>query len=162
VIRLIRGKEKTIRQIRVIHGKKRPMSDIVISVENVSKHYRLGLIGGGTLRADCESWWAKARGKPDPLLKIGQEDLSHRQGEHIWTLRDVSFEVQQGEVVGIIGRNGAGQSTLTSTGSVQGSRSFRVSRPPPRARSRSKAAWPACWRPARSAAEGGAPASTPS
>jgi lipopolysaccharide transport system ATP-binding protein len=46
------------------------MSDTVISVENVSKYYRLGLIGGETLRADCERWWARVRGKPDPLLKV--------------------------------------------------------------------------------------------
>ena len=75
------------------------MSDIVISVENVSKRYRLGLIGGGTLSADLERWWARVRGKPDPLLKIGQEDYANRQDEHIWALRDVSFEVQQGEVL---------------------------------------------------------------
>ena len=88
------------------------MSHTVISVENVSKRYRLGLIGGRTLHDDFERWWARVRGRPDPLLKIGQEDHGHRQGEHIWALRDVSFQVQQGEVVGIIGRNGAGKSTL--------------------------------------------------
>jgi len=88
------------------------MSDIAIRVENVSKRYRLGLIGGRTLRADFERWWAKVCGKPNPLLKIGQEDYGNRQGEYIWALRDVSFDVQQGEVLGIIGRNGAGKSTL--------------------------------------------------
>ena len=84
----------------------------VISVENISKLYRLGLINTGTLSHDLNRWWARLRGKPDPLLKIGQQDHGNRTGEYIWALRDVSLEVKQGEVLGIIGRNGAGKSTL--------------------------------------------------
>lgn len=88
------------------------MSNIVISVENLSKSYRLGQIGTGTLSRDLNVWWAKVRGKPNPLLKIGQTDHGNQDGETLWALKDVSFQVQQGEVLGIIGRNGAGKSTL--------------------------------------------------
>ncbi len=84
----------------------------VISVENLSKSYRLGVIGTGTFSNDLKVWWARTRGKPNPMLKIGQEDNAGRAGETLWALKDVTFQVKQGEVLGIIGRNGAGKSTL--------------------------------------------------
>lgn len=85
---------------------------IVISVEHLSKAYHLGQIGTGTFSRDLELWWAKLRGKPNPFLRIGEKDHGNRDGEELWALRDVSFKVEQGEVLGIIGRNGAGKSTL--------------------------------------------------
>jgi lipopolysaccharide transport system ATP-binding protein len=84
----------------------------VISVENVSKTYRLGDIGVRMLREDVARWWAKFRGKPDPLLEISDERHARQVGDKFLALDNVNFEVQEGEVLGIIGRNGAGKSTL--------------------------------------------------
>ena len=88
------------------------MSETVISIENVSKSYQLGVIGTGTFYGDLKRWWAKLRGLPDPHLKIGEKDHGNRQGETLWALKDINFQMQQGEVLGIIGGNGAGKSTL--------------------------------------------------
>ena len=84
--------------------------DIAIKVSGVKKRYRLGQIGGGTLQADLQSWWARVRGKEDPNTKIGEEERS--RGDTFMALNGIDLTIYQGEAVGIIGSNGAGKSTL--------------------------------------------------
>ena len=89
------------------------MSNTVLKIENVSKQYRLGLIGTGTISHDINRWLHKIRGKEDPYIKIGE--LNNRKisgGEYVWALRNINIDVNKGDILGLIGKNGAGKSTL--------------------------------------------------
>ena len=86
------------------------MSETVIKIEDLKKKYRLGTIGGGTLTADLQSWWARIRGKEDPNTIIGT-DISTKNKTFL-ALKGINLEINKGDTIGIIGGNGAGKSTL--------------------------------------------------
>lgn len=87
---------------------------VVIKAENVSKLYRLGMITSKSIAQDANRFIARIRGKEDPYMKVGEKNHRDKKskGQFVWALKDINFEINSGEIIGIIGNNGAGKSTL--------------------------------------------------
>lgn len=106
--------------------------EAAIEIKNLSKQYRIGLIGTGTLSHDLNRFWYRIRGKEDPYLKVGSVNTRSKSAdnEYVWALKNINLKVNKGEVVGIIGKNGAGKSTLLKilsrvTGPTMGEINYR-------------------------------------
>src|SRR5688572_29515933 len=86
--------------------------DLAVLAEGVGKRYRLGMTDRTHVKDEMKALYARLRGRPDPRVLVDEGTGIQRAGEYFWSLRDVSFQLQRGEVLGIIGRNGAGKSTM--------------------------------------------------